>query len=85
MWMNYIKIAWRNLSRNRMFSIINILGLAIGIAASLLILQYVSRELSYDNFHEKETASIACTSNASMKAIITPRCGLPAHSAWARI
>lgn len=53
MWMNYIKIAWRNLSRNRMFSIINILGLAIGIAASLLILQYVSHELSYDAFHEK--------------------------------
>ncbi|WP_423735095.1 ABC transporter permease [Chitinophaga caseinilytica] len=54
MWMNYIKIAWRNLSRNRMFSIINILGLAIGIAASLLILQYVSNELSYDGFHEKK-------------------------------
>lgn len=52
MWKNYIKIAWRNLSRNRMFSIINILGLAIGIAASLLILQYVSHELSYDGFHE---------------------------------
>ncbi|WP_341835955.1 ABC transporter permease [Chitinophaga pollutisoli] len=53
MWMNYIKIAWRNLTRNKMFSVINILGLAAGIAASLLILQYVSNELSYDRFHGK--------------------------------
>ncbi|WP_338875156.1 ABC transporter permease [Spirosoma sp. SC4-14] len=50
---NYFKIAWRNLIRNKAFSAINIWGLAIGIAACLLILQYVSFELSYDNFHAK--------------------------------
>ncbi|MBC9912880.1 ABC transporter permease [Chitinophaga varians] len=50
---NYIKIAWRNISRNKVFSAINIMGLAIGIAASLLILQYVSFELSYETSHEK--------------------------------
>lgn len=50
---NYIKIAWRNISRNKVFSIINIMGLAIGIAASLLILQYVAFELSYDQSHAK--------------------------------
>ena len=50
---NYLKIAYRNLLKNKVFSLINILGLAIGIAASLLILQYVSFELSYDDFHEK--------------------------------
>ncbi|HVI47741.1 MAG TPA: ABC transporter permease [Chitinophaga sp.] len=49
---NYIRIAWRNLSRNKVFSTINIAGLAIGIAAALLILQYVSFELSYDRFHQ---------------------------------
>ncbi|QJB30011.1 ABC transporter permease [Chitinophaga oryzae] len=50
---NYIKIAWRNISRNKVFSVINIMGLAIGIAASLLILQYVAFELSYERSQEK--------------------------------
>lgn len=48
---NYFKIAWRNMMRHKIYSAINILGLSIGIAACLLILQYVSFELSYENFH----------------------------------
>lgn len=48
---NYLKIAWRNILRQKGYSGINIVGLAIGIAACLLILQYVSFELSYENFH----------------------------------
>ena len=48
---NYFKIAWRNITRQKSYSGINIIGLAIGIAACLLILQYVSFELSYENFH----------------------------------
>jgi putative ABC transport system permease protein len=48
---NYLKIAWRNINRHKGYSGINILGLAIGIAACLLILQYVSFELGYENFH----------------------------------
>ena len=47
---NYFKTAWRNIKRHKVYSGINILGLAIGIAACLLILQYVSFELSYENF-----------------------------------
>ncbi|MGZ3923856.1 MAG: ABC transporter permease, partial [Flavisolibacter sp.] len=47
---NYFKIAWRNLTRQKGYSFINIVGLGIGIAACLLILQYVSFELSYENF-----------------------------------
>src|ERR1700749_243339 len=47
---SYFKIAWRNMMRHKAYSGINILGLAIGIAACLLILQYVSYELSYENF-----------------------------------
>ncbi|NID09658.1 ABC transporter permease [Fibrivirga algicola] len=50
---NYVKIAWRNLLRHKAFSAINLVGLAIGMAACLLILQYVALELSFDNFHEK--------------------------------
>lgn len=48
---NYFKIAWRNITRQKGYSGINIIGLAIGVAACLLILQYVSFELSYENFH----------------------------------
>lgn len=51
---NYFKIAWRNIVHQKAYSAINIVGLAIGIAACLLILQYVSFELSYENFHDKK-------------------------------
>jgi putative ABC transport system permease protein len=51
---NYFKIAWRNILRQKGYSGINIIGLAIGVAACLLILQYVSFELSYENFHENK-------------------------------
>ena len=48
---NYIKIALRHFRKNKIFSLLNITGLAIGMAACLLILQYVSFKLSYDQFH----------------------------------
>ena len=50
---NYLLIAFRNLKKNKAFSFINITGLAIGMAAGLLIIQYVSFELSFDTFHTK--------------------------------
>jgi len=53
----HFKIAWRILIRQKLFSLINIMGLAIGMAACLLIVQYISFELSYDNFH-KNSANI---------------------------
>src|SRR5258706_5289204 len=52
MFKNYFKTAWRSLRKNRIFSSINIAGLSIGMAACLLILQYVSFELSYDQFNK---------------------------------
>ena len=48
MWKNHLLIAFRNLSRNKAFSVINILGLAIGLATCLLIMVYVLDEASYD-------------------------------------
>ena len=48
---NYFKIAFRNVARNKVFAIINALGLAIGISACLLIYIVTSFELSYDTFH----------------------------------
>lgn len=50
---NYFKIAIRNIIKHKSFSFINIIGLAIGIACSILILLFVTNELSYDKFHEK--------------------------------
>jgi len=49
---NYFKIAWRNLLRHKGYSVINVAGLAVGIAASLLLFIIVRYELSYDKFQE---------------------------------
>ncbi|MDN5287260.1 MAG: putative transport system permease protein [Mucilaginibacter sp.] len=49
---NYIKIAFRNLWRHKSFSMINIIGLAVGMTAGFLIFMYVKFELSYDKYHE---------------------------------
>lgn len=51
MFSNYLKIAWRNLLRNRNYSLINIIGLAVGLACVMLIALYLKNELSYDDFH----------------------------------
>jgi putative ABC transport system permease protein len=48
---NYISVALRSLFKNRIFSILNILGLAIGMAAFLFIVQYIRFERSYESFH----------------------------------
>jgi putative ABC transport system permease protein len=49
---NYIKIAWRNLVKNKAHSFINILGLSVGLACSLLIMLWVQNELDMDSFHK---------------------------------
>lgn len=50
---NYLKIAFRNLLRNKWFSLINISGLAIGMASAVLILLWIQNEMSHDRFFEK--------------------------------
>jgi putative ABC transport system permease protein len=50
---NYITVALRNLIRQKGFSIINLLGLTIGLTVSALIILYIVHELGYDRFHEK--------------------------------
>jgi putative ABC transport system permease protein len=49
---NYIKLAWRNLSKRKLYSFINIGGLAAGLCVCMLIMLYVAHELSYDRFHK---------------------------------
>ncbi|HEY4326748.1 MAG TPA: ABC transporter permease [Mucilaginibacter sp.] len=48
---NYIKIAWRNLVKQKLYSAINISGLAVGLAVCMMIMTYVAHEMSYDRFH----------------------------------
>jgi len=50
---NYLKIAWRNIWKNKVFSAINIIGLSIGMAACIVIMLFVTYEKSFDNFHNK--------------------------------
>ncbi len=49
---NYFKIAWRNLKRNKVYALINILGLSLGIACGILIFTLVKYHFSFDNFHQ---------------------------------
>jgi putative ABC transport system permease protein len=51
MFKNYFKVALRNILKNKLFSAINIFGMTIGITSCLMIVLYVSHELSYDRFH----------------------------------
>ncbi|OOQ61840.1 ABC transporter permease [Mucilaginibacter pedocola] len=50
---NYIKIAWRNLYKSKMFSLIHVFGLTIGITVCMMIFVYIMNEFSMDNFHKK--------------------------------
>jgi putative ABC transport system permease protein len=50
---NYLKIAWRSIAKNRIYSVINIGGLALGLASSVLIMFCVQNELNYDAYHAK--------------------------------
>ncbi|WP_411031831.1 ABC transporter permease [Spongiimicrobium sp. 3-5] len=49
---NYLKIAWRNLLKNKLFSFVNIFGLSIGLSTCFLLVLYINDELSYDKHHE---------------------------------
>jgi putative ABC transport system permease protein len=51
---NYLKIALRNLLKSKGFSLINIIGLSIGMASAILIMLWINDEVSYDQFHEKK-------------------------------
>ncbi|MDP8220099.1 MAG: ABC transporter permease, partial [Candidatus Stygibacter frigidus] len=53
MFKNYVKIAIRNILRNKLYSLINILGLTIGITACLLIMLFINYEFSYENMFAK--------------------------------
>ena len=51
---NYIKVAFRNLRRNKLYASLNILGLSIGLGSFFIIYLFLQNELAYDQFHEKK-------------------------------
>lgn len=53
MFTNYLKIAWRNLVRNKANTVINVFGLTVGLSSCLLIGLYIQHELSFDTFQQK--------------------------------
>jgi len=57
----YLKVAFRNLWRQRIFSFINIMGLAVGMTACFLIFLYVHFELNYDSFHSEANRILIAT------------------------
>lgn len=74
---NYIKIAWRNLIRDRTYSFVNITGLTIGLSACLLLVLFARFQLSFDTFHEKSDriyrmTSVTETANEVIERANTP-------------
>jgi putative ABC transport system permease protein len=67
----YIKIAWRSLSRNRLYSIVNIGGLTIGLACCILIGLYLSNELSYDTFHKNANRLYRVTTEYTTNRVVS--------------
>jgi putative ABC transport system permease protein len=67
MFTNYFKIALRNLTRNKVYSFINIAGLSLGLACSMLIILYVKDEVSYDRFHREVNRIYRITSHSFNK------------------
>lgn len=63
---NYLTIAFRTLLRHRSFSLITIVGLAVGLASCLLLFLYISQEVSYDTFHTKAGRIARVTMEYSM-------------------
>src|SRR5947207_14100122 len=49
---NYLKVAWRNLMKSKIFSFINIIGLSVGLTCCMLVTVYLYNELSYDKYHK---------------------------------
>ncbi len=80
---NYFKVALRNIQKQKFFSIINILGLSIGIAGALFISLYIFSELSYDRFNEKgeRTYRISLHGKLSEQEIYTTNSSPPMFKA----
>ncbi len=55
MWKNFLRVTIRSISKNKAFNVINISGLAIGLASAIFIILYIISETGYDRFHDRST------------------------------
>jgi len=78
MFKTYFKLAYRNITKDKAYSIINISGLAIGLAASILILLWVQNELSYDKFHKNASQIYRISCNMVDSKTVGAPAGMPA-------
>lgn len=83
MFKNYLKIAFRNILKNKGYSFINIGGLAIAMACCIIILSYLYSEFSYDRFHKNADRihRLCLNLNIGGRSILTPQCPAPAGAA----
>ncbi|HYH57170.1 MAG TPA: ABC transporter permease, partial [Anseongella sp.] len=75
---NYFKTAWRNLWKNKFYSLLNITGLAAGLAVGILVLLWVQDELSYDRFHSNSKNIYRVLANVGAGTSRQVWTGLPA-------
>ncbi|MET0466331.1 MAG: ABC transporter permease [Chitinophagaceae bacterium] len=68
---NYFKVAWRNLTRNKTFSLINVLGLSIGMACTMLIALWVYNEKNWDGYHKKYDSTYQLYSNRNFNGEVS--------------
>src|SRR4051812_6526178 len=64
---NYVKVAWRNLTKHKLFSFINIFGLASGMTICMLAMMKVKEAYDYDNFHPNAERSYRIITNLNRK------------------
>ncbi len=77
MFKNYLKVAFRNLLKNKVYSLINIFGLAIGMAATMLIGLWIIDELSYDNYFENKAQIAQVFQHESSNGVVDTGPAIP--------
>src|SRR3954451_20276640 len=78
---SYFKVILRSLARNKMFSLINLLGLSIGLTSAMLLGLYIVDEFSFDHFHEKAGRIYGVTIAASQDGKVVKWTGVPNQTA----
>src|SRR5439155_6919051 len=86
MFRNYLKVAWRNLMKSKIFSFINIVGLSVGLTCCMLISIYLYHEVSYDKYHKNvnQLYQLATTFVKDGKEDKTPNTPAPMAAAMKR-
>jgi ABC-type antimicrobial peptide transport system permease subunit len=67
--LNYLKVAWRNISRNKAFALINVLGLTLGVACVILIYTLVNYHLGFDTYHAKADRTYRVVTEFHMETV----------------